>query len=278
MCYKSLLEVQWAVLPVPLACFILIWMKFTNHMYRHFKKTLAALFLAILIVPPCFAREISIATLEWPPNISENLPGYGLNSALVKAAFEAAGHTVNIQFLPWTRALKDVLEGRADVAMGAYYNEQRAKDYIFSELIYHVDVGLIARPGLDKKSYVSLQELVPYNIGVARSYANSEEFDAARYLRKHTAARPVLNIRKLYRGRIDMTVMSFDSFRYEAQREGFCPDRVTFVQPPLKRHGLYIMGSRNVPYGKEIINDFNQGLKIIRENGTFNKVMKKYRI
>ncbi len=247
-------------------------------MTQHLKKTLAALFLAAFITSPCLAREISIETLEWPPNISANLPGYGLTGAMVKAAFEAAGHTVKIQFLPWTRALNDVLEGRADVVMGAYYNEQRAKDYIFSDLIYHVDVGLIARPGLNKKDYVSLQELVPYKIGITRSYANSEEFDAARYLKKITAATPTLNIRKLYRGRIDMAVMSFDSFRYEAEKEGFCPDRVTFVHPPLQRHGLYIMGSRNISDGQEIIDDFNKGLKAIKENGTFDSVMNKYRI
>jgi polar amino acid transport system substrate-binding protein len=246
-------------------------------MYRYLKKTLAALFLAVLIATPCFAREISIATLEWPPNISSSLPGYGLNSALVKAAFEAAGHTVNIQFMPWTRALKDVLDGRNEVVMGAYYNKNRADKYIYSDLIYHVDVGLIARPGLEKKSYDSLQELVPFKIGVTRSYTNSEEFDAARYLRKYIAATPVLNVRKLYRGRIDMAVMSFDTFRYEAEKEGFCPDRVTFVQPPLERHGLYIMGSKNIPDGKEIIDDFNKGLKIIRADGTFDKIMKKYR-
>ncbi len=246
-------------------------------MSQYFKKTLAALFLAILIASPSFAREISIETLEWPPNISESLPGYGLNSALVKAAFEAAGHTVNVQFLPWTRALNDVLEGRADVVMGAYYQQQRAKNYIYSDLIYHVDVGLIARPGLNKKDYVSLQELVPYKIGITRSYANSEEFDAARYLKKITAATAVLNVRKLFRGRIDMTVMSFDSFRYEADKEGFCPDRATFVQPPLERHGLYIMGSKKISDGQEIINDFNKGLKIIRENGTFDRIIKKYR-
>jgi polar amino acid transport system substrate-binding protein len=247
-------------------------------MTHHLKKTLAAFFLAALITTPCFAREISIETLEWPPNISEKLPGYGLNSALVKAAFEAAGHTVNIQFLPWTRALSDVLEGRADVVMGAYYNEQRVTKYIYSDLIYHVDVGLIARPGLNKKDYESLQELVPYKIGIARSYTNSEEFDAARYLKKIIAATPLLNVRKLFRGRIDMTVMSFDSFRYEAEKEGFCPDRATFLQPPLQRHGLYIMGSKKISDGQKIINDFNNGLKTIKENGTFDSIMQEYRI
>jgi polar amino acid transport system substrate-binding protein len=246
-------------------------------MYRYLKKTLATLFLAVLIASPCLAREISIATLEWPPNISVNLPEYGLTGAMVKAAFEAVGHTVNIQFMPWTRALKEVLDGRTEVVMGAYYNEDRGKKYIYSDLIYHVDVGLIARPGLAKKSYESLQELVPFKIGITRNYANSKEFDAARYLRKYIAASPVLNVRKLYRGRIDMTAMSFDTFRYEAEKEGFCPDRVTFVQPPLQRHGLYIMGSRNIPDGKEIIDDFNKGLKIIRANGTFDQIMKKYR-
>ena len=161
--------------------------------------------------------------------------------------------------------------------MGAYFNEERATTYHMSNAIYHLDTGLVARPGLDKTKYASLRELSPYKIGVSRGYANSEAFDAAEYLDKHPATTPLLNIRKLFRGRLDMAVMSFDLFRYQAKREGFCISDVEFVDPPLERNGLYIMGSRAVADGGRIIKDFNRGLKTIRENGTFDSIVNRFR-
>ena len=42
-----------------------------------------------------------------------------------------------------------------------------------------------------------------------------------------------------------MTAMNFDLFRYYARQEGFCVDRVKFLEPPLATHGMYIMSSRS---------------------------------
>lgn len=246
-------------------------------MLQHIKTFVLSVFFALTLISQSYARNISIATLDWPPQISPEVPEQGLNTALVRAAFEAAGHNVNVSFMPWTRAQKDVLEGRADVAIGAYYTDQRAKDYYMSDVIDYVDVGLISRPGLGVNRYKSLEDLMPYRIGIARGYANSEEFDAANYLNKHQASTPTLNIRKLYRGRIDMVAMSFDRFRYEAEKEGFCPCEVEYVQPPLHREGLYIMVSRAISDGKEIVTDFNRGLRIIRDNGVFYNIVNRLR-
>jgi hypothetical protein len=74
-----------------------------------------------------------------------------------------------------------------------------------------------------------------------------------------------------------MAVMSLDRFRYEAEQEGYCTEKVRYVQPPLERHGLYIMASRAITDGKEVIDDFNRGLRIIRENGTFQRIMARLR-
>ena len=125
------------------------------------------------------ARDITMLTLNWAPHYGEDLPEQGLTTALVKAAFKADGHNAGIEFVPWSRALKEVEEGKADVVMGAYYNEERTTKYVYSDVIYHLNVGLIAGASVNKTRFDSLQELAEYKIGVSRGFANSEEFDAA---------------------------------------------------------------------------------------------------
>ena len=247
---------------------------------RYFQK----LFLFSLIIPTIVslanvasARNISMVTVEWAPHYGADLPENGLTTALVKAAFKAAGHNAEVGFIPWKRALKEVREGLHDVVMGAYYNEDRARIYHMSDPIYSLDLVFIARPGLGIRNYDSLQDLKKYRIGISRGFANSEEFDSADYLDKHIATTPTLNIRKLFRGRIDLAVMNYDLFRYNANREGFCVGNVEFLEPPLDTPYLHIMASREVGDGGEIINDFNNGLKAIKESGEYLRIFSRFR-
>lgn len=245
----------------------------------HFPCSLVAAALSLLLVvsSPLQAREISMLTVEWAPHYGSDLPEKGLTTAIVKAAFKAGGHSSEVDFIPWARALKEVEEGKADIVMGAYHNKDREEKYIFSDPIYFLELGLIARPGLGINRYNSLRDLAPYRIGISRGFANSEEFDAANYLDKQVATYPNLNIRKLFRGRIDMAVMNFDLFRYEARKEGFCISDVEFMEPPLETHGLYLMASRNISDGAGIIQDFNRGLDTIRKTGEFDRIVGRFR-
>ena len=131
------------------------------------------------------ARDISMLTVEWAPQYGSGLPEQGLTTAIVKAAFKAEGHSSVVDFIPWARALREVEAGNSDVVMGAYHNKEREQAYIFSEPIYFLQLGLIARPGLGVSEYKTLRNLASYSIGISRGFANSEEFDAASYLAKH---------------------------------------------------------------------------------------------
>ena len=222
------------------------------------------------------AREVSMLTVEWAPHYGSELPEQGLTTAIVKAAFKAGGHSSEVEFIPWERALKEVEAGKSDVVMGAYHNQEQEQSYIFSDPIYFLHLGLIARPGLGVTEYETLRDLAPYSIGISRGFANGDEFDAATYLDKQVATFPSLNIRKLFRGRIDMAVMNFDLFRYEAKKEGFCISDVEFMEPPLDSQGLYLMASRQIADGNKIIQDFNRGLDEIRKNGVFDRIVGRF--
>src|SRR3990167_6079785 len=59
-----------------------------------------------LVSPTVAAAEIiRLASLEWPPYTGAQLPDGGESTATLKAAFAAAGYQLEVDFLPWERAL-----------------------------------------------------------------------------------------------------------------------------------------------------------------------------
>ena len=243
------------------------------------KKQLALTFAAIGLLTfssVSLARNITGVTVEWAPHYGSTMPDGGAVTVIVKEAFRRTGHNAQIEFIPWSRALKNVKEGKNDFVMGAYYNDERAQTYFVSNPIYSIDLGLIALDSLGVSTINNLRELSSYTIGVSRGFANTEEFDQADYIQRDVAKSPKLNLRKLFRNRIDMTVGAFDIFRHQAKLEKLDVNRIIFVQPPLQSNALHLLGSRNVADGEQLIADFNQGLAQMIEDGTMKAYLKKY--
>lgn len=226
--------------------------------------------------PTAFSRTVTGVTVSWAPHYGPDMPDDGALTQITKAAFERTGHNANLEFIAWNRALKNVEEGKSDFVMGAYYNEERATTFYVSDPIYYLDFGLVALKSLGVSEIDGLESVAPYTIGINLGYANTEEFDAADYLTKEVAPSPKLNLRKLYRNRIDMMIGAFDVIRFEAQKEQMNTNRMVFIQPPLQRNALYLLISRAIPDGQQIVNDFNKGLAEIVADGTLDNLLVEY--
>lgn len=235
-----------------------------------------ALLASALLATEARARELVMSTVPWAPFYGPELEQDGFFTALSTAAFEAGGHDVEIQFMPWARAMLEVRQGDRQVLMGAYYSEERAQTYIASDRVYSTRVGLVALKDLGVTEYDSLRDLRGYTIGFGRGWATTEEFDSAEYLDKEVADNNVLNVRKLYAGRIDMIAMNFDRFVRIAQEEGLDRDKAVFLEPPLKESGLYIMVSRAIEDPEGVAADFNRGLQTIRSNGRYDEILSEF--
>ncbi|MEM7291981.1 MAG: transporter substrate-binding domain-containing protein [Pseudomonadota bacterium] len=246
-------------------------------MRSHVAKITAALIaLTLAWSPGSYARDVSMVTVDWQPYYGSGLLDDGVITDVVREAFRRGGHNASVEYIPWTRALKTVEAGEHDIVMGAYYNDERAKTYHMSDPFYSVLLGLVSRRDLGITRYNTLEDLRPYRIGVSRGYANSEEFDAADYLNKDIAKGPTINLQKLLRKRIDMLVAAFGIFRYELNQSGGDVSEFTFIEPPLAENSLYIMASRAIPDGAQIIADFNRGLREIQADGTYDKLLAKH--
>lgn len=164
------------------------------------------------------AEIIRLASLEWPPYTGEQLPDGGSTSAVLKAAFAAAGYQLEIDYLPWERTL--ALAGSADSGYAGYFPEYYSSE-ISEHFRYSVPIGSgplgLAQRRVKPIPWQQLSDLQPYTIGVVQGYVNTEEFDAniaAGLQPAQPAGSDAQNLKKLAAGRIDAAVIDYNVMRY----------------------------------------------------------------
>ncbi len=241
--------------------------------------------LGMAALPTSAAEPVRLASLEWEPYVGPKLRQQGYVSALIRAAFEAEGVGVKIEFYPWARALHLARSGEVDGLMPEYYNASREADFAFSEgfpggplVLYKRKADAIAfAADPQQQAEVALRALKAYRIGVVRGYLNTPAFDAADYLIKEEASDDATNLRKLAFGRIDLAVIDgpvaahLIRTRYPAYA-----DKLVAMQPPLAEMPLYIAFSRKSPRMAEVLASFNRGLQKLAADGRLQALRQRY--
>lgn len=244
-------------------------------------RLLTGVLLGLLVLgwqpPSSQAATVEVTTVNWAPYYGDTLDDGGVIAALARAAFEQQGHEMTVAFIPWKRAMAMTKRGKYDAVLGAYYSDDRAKDFIFSEPFYEIEVGFMALNDLGMASYDSLTDLKGYTIGYNDGWAYGEAFEEADYLNKQAASNQTLNVRKLFGDRVDMVAMARGIFRYEVSKlENASLSDVTFVEPLLMTGKLHMMFGEDHPKAEQLRDDFNAGLKAIRANGTYDEIVDAY--
>lgn len=219
---------------------------------------------------------ITVATLHWPPYSGKNLKNHGLSSEIIAEAFQRVGYRTRFVFLPWKRAMIRVAEGRHDALACAYYSKERDRIYAVSDSYAESPLGFFKQKDRDIR-YRNLPDLQPYTIGVTLGYINTEAFDAATYLKKEAIVRDEQNIRKLALGRIDLALM--DKYVGYYYLDNYLPGQratIEFLEPPLENRKLCLMFSREKMDYQQKRKLFNQGLAIIRADGTMTAILERY--
>ncbi|WP_108649384.1 substrate-binding periplasmic protein [Dongshaea marina] len=244
---------------------------------------------AILLVASCEllakTKSVSLTTLTWEPYIGKSMPGNGYVFELVHQAFTRAGYQVNIDFLPWARALKYARAGVADGIFPEYYGEERKKDFVFSAPFPGGPVGFYKRqnspiqfktdPRVDQAQ--ALKELSQYRFGVVRGYINTKTFDEAEYLKKSEAISDEQNLKKLSHGRIDLIFIDkFVALHLLKNNLPYLLNGVVFMEPELEKKDLYIAFSKKAENSQQKLKDFNRALEEMKKDGTLSNIMMQH--
>jgi len=222
-------------------------------------------------------EKVLVAAADpWPPFADENNPSDGLSLEIIRAAFQTQGYEISILYVPWARAINGVKAGVYDILPTAWKNKDRMEFLHFSAPYLQNSIKFIKRAE-DDFVYNGIESLAGKTIGVIRGYAYGQEFSKATNFKKEDANDLFTNIQKLLSDRIDLTVedeiVAFSIIKEEN------PDflsEITFLSPPLTIENLYVSVGFAHPEHEEIINAFNKGLAIIKENGVYKQIIRKY--
>ncbi|MCG7499439.1 transporter substrate-binding domain-containing protein [Vibrio sp. Of7-15] len=223
-------------------------------------------------------KSVSLVTEPWEPYIGMDLENGGYVTEIVTTAFKRMGYDCLVNYTSWERAIRESKAGHYDGLLGAYYTKERAKHFKFPNPIVESRVALFALKDRGIR-FQKLEDLIPYKIGVISSYRYTEEFDHATYLNKLSAYSTRINIKQLLTGRIDLLIGT-EEVVYMSLKKHF-PQEINSLTP-LKMNddirAIYLLISKKAENSKQLVQDFNQGLERIINDGTFDAIIKKHNI
>ena len=233
------------------------------------------LLLTLLFSINSFAeKSIKALTLEWQPYVGKKLSNYGVTSQIIKEAFAAEGYEITFKFVPWAKGLKDVESHKADILYPAYFNDDRAKIYHYSEAFYTSETILIKHSSSDFQ-FNGFNSLKGLKIGVTRGYSYGKQFDKTEGLNKQIVSKEELNFQKLVKKRIDIMPIDKLVFKHYVTSQKVA-DQLSALEPAIAANDLHLLFSKKDPKGEEKVKAFNAGLKKLKENGRYKEIIKEF--
>ncbi len=224
------------------------------------------------------SKMVSISAQEnYPPYMSQDMIGHGLYIEIATAVFERTGYSVTTHFYPWTRALYMAKMGQHDLVIGTYALEERAEYLKYSDPIDTLSGQLF---GLKSTHFTfeGIPSLEGKSVGVGRGYGYIDKFDINVFIRKVVEKDNVKNLEKLLIGRIDFILENDKTMQYYINR--YYPYRKNDVKafgPILMAQTTHLGISRNISRTDELVIAFNKGLALIKADGTYSKIVSRYR-
>jgi len=225
-------------------------------------------------------QTVLLAADNWQPYQGENLPNGGPISEIIVEAFKRVGYNLRIEFMPWASVLEKVKKGKYDGGFSAAYEKQRAGDFFFSNPVAE-------SPGFRfytrKDTTIAcnkLEDLKGYRIGVVRGYIYGPKFDEMPGLKKIAGNSEETNLINLVNGNLDVVIMDQLHAQYLLNKMPEKKEKIS--QLPLlpnqkgARDILYLIISKAAAASAQVKIDFNHGLKLIINDGTFDMILKKY--
>jgi len=222
------------------------------------------------------AEKITLANGEWAPYLSKDLKHSGYMSHIVSEAFAEEGIEVDYVFLPWKRGFEDAKEGKYQGSLIWGYNDDRAKDFLYSDTVAELGTSLF----YNKSNPIEWNEptdLKKYKMGGVIGYAYGiEELEKQGILKIERIGKDVGNYKKLAAGRLDI-VLEDTEVGHESINKLGMTEQLAVHPKTLKSRKYSVIISKNAPNAQALVDAFNRGLKKLKDDGRYQKYLEASR-
>ncbi|WP_240627345.1 basic amino acid ABC transporter substrate-binding protein [Thermoflavimicrobium daqui] len=222
------------------------------------------------------SKKIRVGTeAQFPPFEKMESDGKitGFDADIIAAVAKAAGMESDLKHMGWDAMFDGISRGKLDVAIAAItMTDERKQKFDFSEPYFDAKQWILLPKGSNVKT---LKELNGKKIGVmagttgeevvknafGKTYANLKGYDDV------PGAVDDLQLKRLDAVVVDKAV-AIDYLKKLGQ------DKFETVEDPsikIEKYGILVKKGN-----KELLNKINEGLKKIRQDGTYDKIYEKY--
>jgi polar amino acid transport system substrate-binding protein len=220
-------------------------------------------------------NPIVIATNDYTPYTSTKNDGSGVILEIIRQAFNEVDLEVDYQFYPWKRCLGEVDKGLVFAATPYFKTDARQKVYDYSDPI----LPMFNRWFYNKEKFPDgfewseMESFQGYRIGGVIGYWYIPEFERLG-LNFELVKSDLQNLQKLVNHRIDFTIID-ELTGNDLIREHLSTNagNIGILEKPYDFQESYLLISRDYPNSEVIKKKFNQGLKMLKDNGKFWQIL-----
>ncbi len=220
------------------------------------------------------ADDIRLAAGEYPPYTSADLPDGGILGELTRRAFALSGHQVQIDFLPWARAVLVMRRGQYDGLMAIWPDKAMTEKLIPSRPLAYSELVFFVRSNISVP-FNTLSQLKGRAVGTVRSYNYPRSIMNSGIVAED-AADDLSNLRKLAAQRFDFVLLEKRVGVYLLGHEPDLQKKLVWQTPVLERLPLFIGFAAPKAGHPDWPALYEQGLKQLLESGEYGRILKKY--
>ena len=255
-------------------------------------KIIKITLLFILLTQISFAEEkiIRISTLyNYPPYCMKTnkiidytqtiLPGSdaigfgGIAWDIVRESYQEMGYEIVLSIYPWERAKNSLEKGSCDVLFPAGINSERLKIYNFStESVNHSRYCIYVRKN-DYLEWKGLESLKGRTIAVVRGFNYGDKWNDIDYFEKYNVTNVKQGFLMLQSKRVDGFSGYEETWDYILEKMDLVSEFKKF--PSFDSSDEYVV-SLKVSSNTKYLEDFDKGIKLLREKGELEKIYNKW--
>jgi polar amino acid transport system substrate-binding protein len=206
---------------------------------------------------------------------SQNPAGGRICRRVCQPLLKRSGYESNVFFVPWSRALKGTENGTYQVNAAVWHTDERAAYMLYSDPYATNKLIFVSRSDTPFH-YTGSASLRGKRIGIGQDYAYPADILKAPDVRFDEVIDDEQNLRKLFSGRIDLTLGDELNLRLSARKLKQARDVFYFDTTALDAKPLYITVSKAYPQAGKLLDDLNRELARMKNDGSFTALLKKH--
>lgn len=212
----------------------------------------------------------TVAAYPWEPFIDPSRSDGGISIKILQEVMLSQGHEIDVQPMPWGKALAVTEKGDVDILPGIWFSEERDKIMHYSEPYTYNRIVFVKHKS-DSYEYKGIDSLNGKKVGIIKNYAYNEELLANGAIQFSKSSSLVRNMENVASQRIDLTLD--DEIVIKATTSADVLANVAFTKDAFSEKGLSITCYKSNRNCESIISSFNKGLKEMQENGKLKTLL-----